>query len=55
MYHTCPMCAGPAVPLGVLGHNLWLRCRNCGAEFYTEDDTNSVTESDEECLEATSP
>ncbi|MHB9019376.1 MAG: hypothetical protein ACYC3G_00660 [Minisyncoccota bacterium] len=29
----CPLCCGPAVPLGRLGDNHWFRCRCCGMEF----------------------
>jgi hypothetical protein len=26
----CPFCAGDGVPLGILGHLRWFRCRDCG-------------------------
>jgi len=33
----CEICGGPGVPLGYLGREFWLRCRNCGIEFIGEE------------------
>lgn len=33
MNPACPLCSGPGVPLGSLGSQLYLRCRNCGVMF----------------------
>jgi hypothetical protein len=43
-YPTCPVCAGPGVPLGTLGRRAWYRCRNCGTDssFTDNGDTEDV-------------
>jgi hypothetical protein len=33
----CPVCGGPGVPLGHLGHLAWYRCRDCGMDFNLDD------------------
>lgn len=30
---TCPVCAGPGVPLGKLGSLDYYRCRSCGSDY----------------------
>lgn len=30
---VCPVCDGDGQFLGALGNAMWLRCRDCGAEF----------------------
>lgn len=39
--YTCPVCAGPGVSLGVLGHLHHLSCRNCGIGFSVSLDDNA--------------
>lgn len=34
----CPVCGGPATPLGVLGNRAHFRCRDCGMTFNVEVD-----------------
>lgn len=29
----CPICCGPAGPLGGLGNLVWFVCRDCGMQF----------------------
>jgi hypothetical protein len=31
--NECPVCDGPGVLLGALGHVVWLRCRDCGWDY----------------------
>src|ERR1039457_356090 len=39
--NNCPMCSGPAEPLGVLGNTLHLLCRNCGSHSTTIVEENT--------------
>src|ERR1017187_6477991 len=39
--NNCPMCSGPAEPLGVLGNMLHLLCRNCGSHSTTIVEENT--------------
>jgi rubredoxin len=32
--HSCPMCTGNGQHLGILGTIAWLRCEDCGWEFF---------------------
>lgn len=32
--YACPECGGMAMILGVLGNLMWMRCQDCGLEFY---------------------
>ncbi len=31
-YVLCPVCGGPASPMGALGNRHYFRCRNCGLD-----------------------
>jgi len=37
-YSECPECLGEGVWLGRLGYRGWVRCRDCGAVYWVEDD-----------------
>lgn len=38
---SCPHCGGPAEPLGNLGNLTHYRCRNCGGQFATHNESFS--------------
>lgn len=39
---NCVLCGGPVVFLGQLGRIDWFRCRNCGAEQFSEETTSVI-------------
>ena len=43
-YDYCPFCDGDIVLLGVLGHVVHFRCRDCGLDFSREYTTRFTGE-----------
>ncbi len=48
MTHTCPLCEGPPMLIGVLGRKTMMRCRDCGIDWSTERPVNAGVFCDEE-------
>lgn len=47
----CPVCDGPAYPLGQLGSLVHCRCRNCGAQFSHKAQPVEATPPVEHCYD----
>lgn len=47
MIFRCKYCTGPLVELGILGKLMWVRCVNCGAEWWVRVDESILRSVDD--------
>lgn len=45
--HGCPLCGGPGILLGKLGHLTHLTCRDCGMQYSTDEAIEPVEYDDD--------
>lgn len=52
-YVLCPVCGGPALPMGALGNRYYFRCRHCGMEHSVLITAPQETEDSDDATEGT--